>query len=135
MLFDVYINGRLAGTFGHEHSENLSVSVAGTVEGNYLFAGVVCRENGKLFHQSWDQLELGQTDEVRIVASDRNAPTQPAKKFEMGRTDRKAWEANVCEFCQRNETQVPKFIPGDAHRPGICSDCVELCNAIIAGKT
>ncbi|HEX5764030.1 MAG TPA: ClpX C4-type zinc finger protein [Woeseiaceae bacterium] len=131
MYFDVYVNGKRIGSFGHADVENLSVSVSGAKDGHYLFAGVVCREDGKQFHYSWPQFELSASDEVRIVPSDGSALSEPERKYEMGRTERKAWEKNVCEFCQRNETQVERLIAGDRNRPGICSECVELCNAIL----
>jgi ATP-dependent Clp protease ATP-binding subunit ClpX len=37
-----------------------------------------------------------------------------------------------CSFCGKDETQVPKLLSG----PGvyICSDCVNTCNAILAGE-
>ena len=133
MLFDVFINGKRVGSFGHPHTENLSVSVSGTRDGSYLFSGVVCREDGKRFHYSWPEVPLSESDEVRIVRRDSGTASQPSKRYEMGRAERKAWEQNVCEFCQRNETQVPKLIGGDQNRPGICSECVELCVEILKG--
>ena len=133
MLFDVFINGKLVGSFGHPHAENLSVSVSGTRDGSYLFSGVVCREDGKQCHYSWPEVPLSEDDEVRIVRRDSGTASQPSKRYEMGRAERKAWEQNVCEFCQRNETQVPKLIAGDRNRPGICSECVELCVEILKG--
>ena len=133
MYFDVYVNGKLIGTFGHGQSENLSVSVSGTRDGSYLFSGVVCREDGKQFHLSWPETELGESDEVRIVPSDASQVSTPSRRYEMGRSERKAWEGSICEFCQRNETEVPRLIAGDRNRPGICSECVELCNEILGG--
>ena len=50
---------------------------------------------------------------MRIVLAVEGAVPEPIKKFEMDRTLRKAWEGNVCEFCQRNETEVMRLIPGD----------------------
>ena len=44
---------------------------------------------------------------------DQGLVPEPMKKFEMGRTKRRAWEGNVCEFCRRNETEVERLIPGD----------------------
>lgn len=46
---------------------------------------------------------------------------------------RKAWDGKRREFCQRRETEVKRLIPGDENRPGIYSDCVELCNEILRG--
>ena len=76
------------------------------------------------------QKEIGPNDEVRIVPVKSGTVPEPIKKFEMGRAKSKAWEGNVCEFYQRNETEVEHLIPGDENRPGICSDYVELCNGI-----
>ena len=135
MNFDVYINGEFVGTYGHPDPESLSISVSGDAESSYLFASAVCREDGKHYHHSWKHVQLNPTDEVRIVPCEQGEPMAPDKRFEMGRTGRKAWESNVCEFCQRNETQVSRLILGDASRPGICSDCVDICNAILESDT
>lgn len=134
MLFDVFVNGKLLGSFGHTDVENLTVSVSGAHDGSYLFSGAVCRVEGKPFHYSWPDVALGESDEVRIVRRNSGAPSTPSRRYEMGRAARKAWEGNVCEFCQRTEPQVPKLIIGDSNRPGICSDCVELCVAILKDK-
>jgi hypothetical protein len=134
VLFDVFVNGKLVGSFGHPNSENLSVSLSGTRDGVGIFAGVVCREDGKQLHYSWPEVPLSASDEVRVARRDSGTASEPSRRYEMGRAERKAWERNVCEFCQRNETQVPKLIGGDRNRPGICSDCVELCVEILKGK-
>jgi hypothetical protein len=134
MLFDVFVNGKLVGSFGHPSSENLSVSLSGTRDGVGIFAGVVCREGGKQLHYSWPEVALLESDEVRITRRDSGTASEPSRRYEMGRAERKAWESNVCEFCQRNEAQVPKLIGGDRNRPGICSDCVELCVEILKGR-
>lgn len=133
MYFDVYLNGQTLGTFGHPEAENLTISVSGSPDGSYVFAGAVCREGEQTFHYSWPQKDLAAKDEGRIVPVDQGLVPEPMKKFEMGRTKRRAWEGNVCEFCPRNETEVERLIPGDENRPGICSDCVELCNEILRG--
>ena len=133
MLFDVFVNDKLVGSFGHPHTENLSVTVSGASDGAAIFAGVVCRDGDKQFHYSWPEIQLSETDQVRIVRRDGGTPTEPKRRFEMGRAERKAWETNVCEFCQRNEAQVPKLIAGDRNRPGICSECVEMANEILKG--
>ncbi len=52
------------------------------------------------------QKEIGPNDEVRIVPVKSGTVPEPIKKFEMGRAKSKAWEGNVCEFYQRNETEV-----------------------------
>ncbi len=133
MSFDVYPNGEKLGTFGHSDVENLTISVSGSSEGSYIFAGAVCREGEQQYHYSWLQRDIGAKDEVRIVPAVQGTVPEPIKKFEMGRTVRNAWEGNVCEFCQRNETEVKHLIPGDQNRPGICSDCVDRCNEILRG--
>lgn len=56
----------------------------------------------------------------------------PSRRYEMGRVKRGALESNQCGFCQRKETEVPRLIVGDEHRPGICSDCVDSCNKILS---
>lgn len=134
MFFDVYVNDEKLGSFGHPDVENLTISVSGAQNDTYVFAGAVCREDQKQFHYHWMQREIGPEDQVRIVPVLSGDVPQPIKKFEMGRTKQKAWEGNVCEFCQRNETQVPKLIAGDENRPGICSDCVEICNEILRNQ-
>ena len=133
MYFDVYLNRQKLGTYGHPTVENLTISVSGSPEGAYIFAGAVCREGEQRCHYDWLQRDLRASDEVRIVPADEGPVVAPTKKFEMGRTKRKAWAGNVCEFCQRKETEVSRLIPGDENRPGICSDCVELCNEILRG--
>lgn len=134
MYFDVYIDETKLGTFGHANVENLTISVSGAAEGTYVFPGAVCREGASQVHYSWAQKEIGPQSEVRIVPVDQGPVTEPIKRFEMGRTRRKAWEGHLCEFCQRNETEVPRLIVGDENRPGICSDCLELCNRILRDK-
>jgi len=134
MFYDVYINGEKLGTFGHADVENLTISVSGGPNDTYVFAGAVCREDERQFHYHWVQKEISATDEVRVIPVQSGTVPEPIKKFEMGRTKQMAWEGNVCEFCQRNETEVPQMIAGDEHRPGICSDCVELCNEILRNK-
>jgi hypothetical protein len=134
MFFDVYINSEKLGTFGHADVENLSISVSGGTNDTYVFAGAVCHEGEKQFHFHWVQKEIGPNDEVRIVPVQSGVVPEPLKKIEMGRTKHKAWEENVCEFCQRNEAQVVYLIRGDDNRPGICKECVELCNEILRGK-
>jgi hypothetical protein len=134
MYFQLFVNEEDVGTFGHADVENLTISVSGSPDGAYIFAGAVCKEGGRRFHYHWLQKDIGQRDEVRVapvVSVASGIVPVPLKKFEMGRTERKAWEANLCEFCQRNETQVKRLIRGDANRPGICSDCVQMCNDIL----
>jgi hypothetical protein len=134
MYFDVYIDETKLGTFGHEDVENMNVSIGGDANGIFVFPGAVCREGDRLIHYSWNQVEIGPNSDVRIITGRDGPATQPNKRFEMGRTKRRAWESNVCEFCQRNETQVRRLIPGDDNRPGICSDCVDLCNRILENE-
>jgi hypothetical protein len=134
MYFDVYVNGKKLGTFGHNNVEILTISISGEPNDTYVFAGAVCREGEKQFHYHWVQKEIGPEDEVRVVPVQKGAVSEPIKKYEMSRTKNKVWEGNVCEFCQRNETEVKRLIRGDENRPGICSDCVELCNEILRNK-
>jgi len=134
MYFDLYIGDKKLGTFGHPNVENLNISLSGAPDQNYVFAGAVCREGETQYHYHWLQEEIGPTSQVRIVPVENGSVPPPIKRFEMGRAARKASEQNVCEFCQRNETEVPRLIPGDSNRPGICSDCVELCSEILRGE-
>jgi hypothetical protein len=131
MYFDVYIGETKLGTFGHADVENLSISVSGNADGIFVFAGAVCREGTSQVHYSWAGKQIETNSEIRIVPANSGPAAEPVRRFEMGRTKRKAWEGNVCEFCQRKETAVPRLIPGDENRPGICSDCVKLCQDII----
>ena len=112
----------------------MNVSVGGDANSIFVFPGAICREGDTLIHYSWNQVEIGPNSDVRITTGCDGPAAQPDKRFEMGRTKRKAWEGNVCEFCQRNETQVRRLIPGDDNRPGICSDCVDLCNRILENE-
>ena len=133
MYFDVYIDETKLGTFGHSDVENLTISVSGAADGVFVFPGAVCREGTSQIHYSWAQEEVRKDSEIRIVPSAGPA-AEPVRRFEMGRTKRKVWEGNVCEFCQRTETQVDRLIPGDENRPGICSDCVKLCSDILSAE-
>ena len=134
MYFDLYVDDKKLGTFGHPNVENLNISLSGAPEQNYVFAGAVCREGEVQYHYHWLQEEIGSASQVRIVPVESGLVPLPIKRFEMGRATRKVSERNVCEFCQRNETEVPRLIPGDANRPGICSDCVELCSEILRSE-
>ena len=133
MYFDVYINETKLGTFGHHDVENLTISVSGAADGVFVFPTAVCREGNIQFHYRWADVQIGIDSEIRIVPSSGPA-AEPIRRFEMGRTKRKAWDGNICEFCQRTETQVPKLVLGDEHRPGICSDCVKLCQNILSAE-
>jgi len=133
MKFDVFVNGKLVGSFGHQNTENLSVSVSGAPDGTRIFAGVVCREDDKQFHYSWRDIDLREDDQVLIVRNDSGATSDPAKKYEMGRAQRKSWDNYTCDFCQRSEPEV-RLIPGDTNRPTICSECVGLCVEILKAE-
>jgi len=126
VYFDVFLNGQRLGAFGHRAAANLTISVSGSPEGSYVFAGAVCREGGQRYHHDWLQRDLGATDDVRIVSANPGPVVEPIKKFDMGRTKRKAWERNVCEFCQRNEAEVTRLIPVVAYRGGKRGDFVEI---------
>lgn len=131
MYFDLYIDDRKLGTFGHPSVENLNISLSGAPDQNYVFAGAVCREGESQCHYHWLQEEISHASQVRIVPVEGGSVPLPIRRYEMGRAAREASGENVCEFCQRNETEVHRLIPGDSNRPGICSDCVALCSAIL----
>ena len=135
MYLDVFVNGTLVSTFGHEHSENLSVSVIGYGDELLLNAGAVCSKNNDNFHLSWSPIELTLSDEVTISKSENGVASAHEKSIEMGRTDRKAWDNHTCEWCQKTGSEVERLIPGDSNRPGICSECVGLCNQILSSDT
>ncbi|MGO1073790.1 ClpX C4-type zinc finger protein [Lysobacter sp. CA199] len=133
MFFDVYVSGEKVKAYGRADADRISMTLSWDECGISVFAAATCTEAGAQFHYSWSHALPGPQSEVRLVpveATDDVAA--PERRFEMGRAKRKAWERNVCEFCQRNETQVPKLIAGDTHRPGICSDCVDLCRDILS---
>src|SRR5258705_3550442 len=132
MYFDVYIDGVKLGTFGHPNVKNMNVSVSGIENATFVFASAVCGEGDINVHYSWAEKEIGPNSEVRIVPAVGGSVSNPIKRYEMGRVERKALESNECGFCQRNEIEGPRFIVGDEHRPGICSDCVDLCNKILS---
>jgi len=73
-------------------------------EDSYVFAGAVCREGEQQFYYDWLQKDVAPTDEARIISIDHGTAPDPIKKFEMGRTARKAWEANVFRAMQRNSS-------------------------------
>jgi len=131
MYFDVYIDGVKVGTYGHPNVKNMNVSVSGIENSIFVFAGAVCGEAGINVHYSWAEKEIGANSEVRIVPVVGGLVSDPIKRYEMGKVERKALESNECGFCQRKETEVARLIVGDEHRPGICSDCVELCNKVL----
>ena len=81
MYFDVFLNGYRLGTFGHSEVENLTISVSGSSEGTYVFAGAVCREGEQRYHYSWLQRDIEAKDEVRIVPAIQGAVPEPIKKF------------------------------------------------------
>jgi hypothetical protein len=134
MYFDVYIDGVKLGTFGHPNVENMNVSVSGIENATFVFAGAVCREGDINVHYSWAEKEIGSNSEVRIIPVVGGSVSDPIKRYEMGKVEREALESNECGFCQRKETDVARFIVGDQNRPGICSDCVDLCNTILSGR-
>lgn len=50
MYFDIFVNEEKPGTFGHDDLENFNIPVSGSPKDPYVFAGVICREGEKLFH-------------------------------------------------------------------------------------
>jgi len=134
MFYKILINGIELGVFGHQAVENIHLSVSGIAENMYVFASAVCRDNGKLVHYDWLQHDLTNNDVVQIEPTAETSVAEPRKRFVMNRDEREDSSERSCDFCQRNETEVPRLIYIDEHRPEICSSCVELCNKILQPK-
>ena len=135
MFYKIVINDTELGVFGHNEVESIHLSVSGSAEQMYVFASAVCKDKGRLVFYDWIQRDLADTDIVRIEPTSRVNVPEPRKKFLMNRAKREASPERSCDFCQRNETEVPRLLYIDEHRPSICSDCVELCSAMLRQST
>jgi len=134
MFYKILINDIELGVFGHQEVESLHLAVFGGLGQRFVFASAVCSEKGKRIFYDWIQHDLTDRDVVRIEpTTDANVP-EPRKRLVMDRAEREVSSERSCDFCQRNETDVPRLIYIDEHRPSICSNCVELCNKILAGS-
>lgn len=135
MYYELLVNGKSVGVFGHQDSRNLHFSVGASEEGIDLFASGVCREDNENIFYDWLQKSIGPDDIVEIRPSSKGDSVLPRKTFAMNRSERIASDKNVCDFCQKNEAEVSAFVHIDQHRPSICAECVELCNEILRGTT
>ena len=131
MYYKVFVNGSEIGTFGHPSAESIHLSVSGGDDGMYFFANAVCAEDDKRVFLDWVQRDLKPTDIVEIRRTADGAVPEPRKRFVMGRPKREPSPERICDFCQRNETEVSRLVYIAEHRPSICADCVELCNEIL----
>jgi hypothetical protein len=135
MFYKIFINETELGVFGHPEIENIHLSVGGTADNMFVFASAVCIDNGTRSLYDWVQQDLTVKDIVRIEPTTQTNVPEPRKKFAMDRAKREVSSERSCDFCQRNETEVPRLIYIDEHRPCICSNCVELCSTLMAGST
>jgi len=135
MFYRILINDTELGVFGHNQVENMHLSVGGARGQMFVFASAVCIDNGTRSLYDWIQHDLTDKDIVRIEPTTRTDVPEPRKKFVMDRAKREVSSERSCDFCQRNETEVPRLIYIDEHRPSICSNCVELCNTLITAST
>jgi ClpX C4-type zinc finger len=132
MYYEILINGKSIGVFGHEDVESIHLSLLGDTKGICVFASAVCAEGKERVFYDWIQQEIGPDDKVGIVPTKRSDVPEPRKKYVMGQPKQRVPSDDViCDFCQRKETEVSKMIHIDEHRPTICSDCVDMCNAIL----
>ena len=134
MYYEIFVNGKSIGIFGHADLNSIHLSLSGGANDIYVFASAVCNEGEKQVFYDWIQKERGPDDKVEIVPTTKTTVPEPRKKFIMGRPKREPSDDIICDFCQRKEAEVPKLIFIDEHRPTICSDCVELCNTILNEK-
>ena len=134
MYYEILINGKPIGTFGHADLENIHLSLSGSENDLYVFASALCNEGEKQVFYDWIQQEIKTDDKVEIIPTKLSNVSEPRKKFVMDRPKREPSDNTICDFCQRKETEVPKLVFIDEHRPTICSDCVELCNVILNEK-
>ena len=58
MYFDIYVDDKKLGTFGHPDVENINISLSGAPDQNYVFAGAVCHEGETQYHYHWLQEHL-----------------------------------------------------------------------------
>jgi hypothetical protein len=131
MYYKVLVDGTEIGTFGHPSVESIHLSVSGSNDGMYFFANAVCAEDDKRVFLDWVQCDLKPTDIVEIRRTAEGDVPDPRKRFVMGRPKREPSLERMCDFCQRNETEVSRLVFIDEHRPSICAGCVELCNEIL----
>jgi hypothetical protein len=132
MFYKILINEIELGVFGHNEVESIHLSVGGGLEHMFVFASAVCRDKGKRVFYDWVQQDLRDRDVVRIEPTTETNVPEPRKRYVMDRAEREVSSERSCDFCQRNETEVSRLIYIDEHRPSICSNCVELCNQILA---
>ena len=135
MYYRVLLNGEELGLFGDDNVENLHLSVSGGVGDMYFFASAVCREGEQRVLLDWIQRGLKAKDSIEIRPARKGPVFKPRKRFVMDRPQREASEDRWCDFCQRKETEVPRLIYTDEHRPAICCDCVEICQTILEGES
>jgi hypothetical protein len=135
MFYKILINETELGIFGHQEVENIHLSVSGGPGNMFVFASAVCSDKGTRMFYDWVQSDLTDKDVVRIEPAAQTNVPEPRKKFVMDRAKREISSERSCDFCQRNETEVPRLIYIDEHRPSICSNCVDLCNTMLAGST
>ena len=135
MFYKILINDTELGVFGDREVENIHLSVSGGPENMFVFASAVCKQNGTQIFYDWLQHDLTNRDVVRIEPTTQTDVPEPRKKFVMNRAKREVSSERSCDFCQRNETDVPRLIYIDEHRPSICSNCVDLCNTLLADST
>src|SRR4030095_6388515 len=124
MYYKILINDIELGVFGHQGVENIHLSVAGGLGQMFVFASAVCSENGKRVFYDWIQHDLTDKDVVRMEPTTEASVPEPRKRYVIDRAEREVSSEHSCDFCQRNETDVPRLIYFDEHRPSICSNCV-----------
>jgi len=133
LFYKIRVNGKDIGNYGHDHIENIHLSVSGGPKEMYVFASAVCTEDGKQVHYDWLQHEINDVEKIEISPISSTTVPQPRRRFIMNRPKREPSEDVICDFCQRDETQVERIIHIDEHRPSICCECVELCSEILSG--
>ena len=134
MFYRVRVSGVDAGVFGHPSVENINLSVGGDPSDRYFFASAVCNVDGKQVFFDWIQRPISATDVVEIAPTTDTAALTPRHTFVMNRSREAQSADRQCDFCQRKETAVTRLVDIDQHRPAICSDCIQLCSAILEEK-